>query len=247
MADSVRQASIGSGRSRIGSQAHAKNRMPSTPPNLAKPKEVYVTIRTMATGPYLVANLSRAVIQCVGYAKPASTFWHLPEILDTDEEPFRHVERVTQDFPESPPATAAALRYRLGQRILKTFEQAVDRGDIEQIEASVNSWLSSVRPASEAFVDHARRLDQLGQTDAALDLIFSQVDELLVAGDYQRVDVLLASVPANELSMDLLLGLLAVTLPARSRLTQRATFYSTVEMVLRERGHLKEGLLAGLE
>ncbi len=61
------------------------------------------------------------------------------------------------------------------------------------------------------------------------------------------LDTIFEQVQTDNLSADMLLGLLTATLPARSRLSCRKTFFSEVEMVLRDRGEFKDGLLTGLE
>jgi hypothetical protein len=106
---------------------------------------------------------------------------------------------------------------------------------------------SVTRPATESFVDHAQRLDKLGQTDAALDIIFDQIDEQLLAGKFPQVNDLLAKTSPDTLSVDLLLGILTATLPAKGRLANRRGFYERVQNALQMRGQLKEGLLVGLE
>lgn len=102
-------------------------------------------------------------------------------------------------------------------------------------------------PRREGFLDRASRLEKRGQLDAALDLVYDQIDEKLSSGSLDQMDRLLANVDPESLSTDLLLGLLTATLPARSRLPARNRFYREVERVLRNRPEWEEGLLAGLE
>jgi len=97
------------------------------------------------------------------------------------------------------------------------------------------------------FIGRAGQLDRRGQTDAALDLIYDQIDTLLRSGDLPRIDAVLQRADVNSLSTDLLLGLLTATLPARTRLASRRGFFNRVEAVLRKRGDWEDGLLNGLE
>jgi len=97
------------------------------------------------------------------------------------------------------------------------------------------------------FVDRANKLDERGQTDAALDLIYDQVDALLRSGDFAQVDVVLDKVDVGSVSPDLLLGLLTATLPARTRLASRRAFFRRVEEKLKRREDWADNLLAGLE
>lgn len=110
-------------------------------------------------------------------------------------------------------------------------------------------WKSSrIRKACRtSFLENADRLDKRGQTDAALDIIFDQMDEMLLAGEFDQVDRILAEVIPGSFSVELLLGLLTVTLPAKNRLRNRAPFFERVRQSLYERGETDEGLLVGLD
>jgi hypothetical protein len=97
------------------------------------------------------------------------------------------------------------------------------------------------------FLARACRLEKLGQVDAALDLVYDQIDEMLNTGKLEQVNRLLANAEVGSLSADVLLGLLTVTLPARSKLPARGPFFQEVAKVLKHRQELEEGLLVGLE
>lgn len=97
------------------------------------------------------------------------------------------------------------------------------------------------------FLKQAQRLDGLGQTDVALDLIYDQIDERFRLGKFAEVDQMLANLDVTVYSIDLLLGVLTASLPGRSRLLNRPAFFSKVQETLRQRGELEEGLLTGLE
>lgn len=103
------------------------------------------------------------------------------------------------------------------------------------------------RSPSEGFLQRAMRLEKQGAVDAALDLVYDQVDGMLKTGRFDQVNRLLSMVEAESLSLDLLLGLLTVTLPARSKLPDRGRLFSGAETALKKRGQWEEGLLAGLE
>jgi hypothetical protein len=93
----------------------------------------------------------------------------------------------------------------------------------------------------------AQRLDRRGRTDAALDLIYDQVDEWLHRPQFDRLDSILANLPVADLSIHLLLGILTATLPAIRRLDSRTRLFQEIERVLKDRGDYEEGLLVGLE
>jgi hypothetical protein len=97
------------------------------------------------------------------------------------------------------------------------------------------------------FLERAERLERSGNIDAALDIIYDQINWRLKEQKFYETDQLLQNVNVAEYSVDLLLGLLTATLPARSKLRSRAQFFSEVEAVLKERGQWEDNLLVGLE
>lgn len=122
----------------------------------------------------------------------------------------------------------------------------------QSVRLAADEWFSTRSECcgdatAESFFDRARRLDQRGQTDAALDIIFDQIDEMLLAGEFDRVDQLLIEIMPGDFSVDLLLGLLTATLPAKNRLSNREAFFERVAQTLHDRGEAKDGLLVGLD
>jgi hypothetical protein len=93
----------------------------------------------------------------------------------------------------------------------------------------------------------ASRLERAGHRNAAMDLLYDKSDELMRTGQFEGLDMILQRLHAGELPVDVLLGLLTATLPAKSRLPSRAEFFTATERILRERGEYEEGLLTGLE
>lgn len=100
---------------------------------------------------------------------------------------------------------------------------------------------------SAIFISIADLMDKRGKSDAALDVIYSNINYYLTQGRIEMVDSLLRILDPATLSVDLLLGLLTATLPARYVLPSRAQFFSAVQNELKKRGEWEEGLLTGLE
>jgi len=99
----------------------------------------------------------------------------------------------------------------------------------------------------EPFVARARRLDEHRRTEAALDLIYDAVDQLMRDNQFERLDSMLVQTRVDDLSVDILLGILTATLPAKTRLPSRVAFFLAVEQLLKRRGDYEQGLLTGLE
>jgi hypothetical protein len=99
----------------------------------------------------------------------------------------------------------------------------------------------------EAFVLHADRLDRAGHRNAAMDLLYDRVDEMMRNGQLDLLEAVFQRAPVRKLSIDVLLALLTSTLPVRSRVASRPLFFATARESLIERGEYEEGLLTGLE
>src|SRR5205085_1635394 len=98
-------------------------------------------------------------------------------------------------------------------------------------------------PATESFVARANRLDRHGHRNAAMDLLYDHIDELMHTGHFEALDTILQRVSVRELSVDVLLGVLTATLPAKSRLSSRVELFRQTEAMLKEHGEWEEGLL----
>ena len=107
--------------------------------------------------------------------------------------------------------------------------------------------LSASGGAPESFVQRASRLDQAGHQDAALDLLYDGIDELMRCGEFEQLDAVLARLAPTALSTNLLLGVLTATLPSRRSLPARRAILPVIEQALRSRGDYAEGLLTGLD
>ena len=103
------------------------------------------------------------------------------------------------------------------------------------------------RHSAEGFLDRARRLDHSGHTDAALDLIYENVNGKLSRGRFNEVNSVLETTEPMSLSVDLMLGLLTSTLPAKTKLPSRGTFFQRSEAAIKGLNEWEDGLLTGLE
>ena len=80
-----------------------------------------------------------------------------------------------------------------------------------------------------------------------MDLIYDRVDELMREGRFQILDEILSHIRVNKMTVDVLLGLLTATLPAKKKLPSRPSFFREAERSIKDRGELEEGLLTGLD
>ena len=143
------------------------------------------------------------------------------------------------------------------------LSESADDSDLDLYEEDCFVWPRCIVPARrnidtlqilltrarhlENFVERAVRLDKSGKTDAALDLIYDNVDSLLSNGKYEELDLMLKNVDADLLPTDILLGLLTATLPAKTKLPSRSIFFRLTEMQIKTRAEWEEGILTGLE
>lgn len=158
--------------------------------------------------------------------------------IDPDEV----VRFVTDGGRDAVIRVVAALRGKPGvDEVLHTLAEAVQEARATEPAAVQRG------PVPESFISRAARLDVQGYTDDALDLIYDAVDELLRNGQFAKLDALLVAVPVPEYSVDILLGILTATLPAKSQLPSRTSLMESTRESLVDRGEYTEGLLTGLE
>ncbi len=94
---------------------------------------------------------------------------------------------------------------------------------------------------------NAHKLDASGNTDEALDSVYDEIDELLRSGEFETVDIALCYLRDMDLSLNIALGVLTSTLPAKSKLTFRSRLTRQVRNSLLSQGLDADSLLSGLE
>lgn len=221
-------------------------------PSPAARKELFVTIRTLAGGDFLSANLSREVVQIVRQSQ--SDAWQ------NELEEFSFQENSWQNELEESSFQENSWQGETGEResdlplltsrLASILYDAECEGRLPEVIDSFGKMVAEIAKGGEtawSFLDHARRLDGRSQTDTALDIIFDQVDEMLLAGEFDRVNQLLIDTTTDEFSVELLLGILTATLPAKDRLPNRCEFFGRVVQTLQSRGEFKDRLLVGLD
>lgn len=215
---------------------------------LVEPKELYIEISSSANWARVVPNLSRAVLENVcQYEMGVSSdkYDELPRVMR--DGPDVSVPRV-DDIPHHERPLLDQVRNRLATLLRDAEHQgrlSAFNDRLNELFADAPIDRSETTPA--AFLDLARRLDKSGQTDAALDIVFDQIDEMLLAGKFKKVNQLLVDTETDNYSVELLLGILTATLPAKNQLQDRAEFYKRTARTLHSRGELQEGLLVGLD
>jgi hypothetical protein len=88
----------------------------------------------------------------------------------------------------------------------------------------------------------------LDRSDEAIDVLFREVDGMLLAGEFERCDQFLQIVDLSRLDTELIVGVLSVTLKASDKLPSRAEFFRRVSERFRDLPTGRAaGLLRGLE
>jgi hypothetical protein len=213
-----------------------------------EPKELFVVVQLLGSGQCLIPNIGRAVAQTVQAYRDAV-------------EDLTRIRSFTKAWMGEFSGSAAAPKPLLGggrdspqellRRLAAAYCQAEENGTADELKAGIVRAISlstkATPPEPEDFLDRARRLDQRGRTDAALDIVYDQIDEMLLAGKVGEVDQRLANADTSRYSVDLLLALLTITLAAKPHLPSRAVFFTRADATLRARGEWEESLLVGLE
>ena len=107
--------------------------------------------------------------------------------------------------------------------------------------------LTMPSPVSLQWLKEAIQLDEAGDYESAIDIIYDYIDDLLLEGEFIKVNTILKQVDTNILSEDLLVAFLSITLAAKQHLTARSNLFTRVEKTLKERNQYVKELLAGLE
>jgi hypothetical protein len=201
-------------------------------------KQIYATTQQMASDYFEAANISRHVVTIVRHIMPTTPkFDEFVDVVDLADHEVASIKVV--------------LEAELFRSLNESLRLALRQGNAKEFVERVTRFLAKEKVEAESpvvsFLEQAKRLAQRGQIDSALDIIYDQVDELLLAGEFHQVDDLLASATPEQLSIDLLLALLTSTLPAKSKLSNRSAFFRRVEDALQSRGELRDGLLIGLD
>lgn len=77
-------------------------------------------------------------------------------------------------------------------------------------------------------------LENSGQLIPALDIIFDTIDDMLIAQQFDEVDIILDTAHRLDLSHDLILGFLVITLPAKDKLKNRVKLFTRMGSVSKE-------------
>jgi hypothetical protein len=80
-----------------------------------------------------------------------------------------------------------------------------------------------------------------------LDLIYNIIDILLHENKFDECALILENLDVERYSIDILIGVLTATLPARSKIGGRSIFFHRVETELRKRNAYEPSILSGLE
>ena len=93
----------------------------------------------------------------------------------------------------------------------------------------------------------AIELSRGGKQDESLDVIFDNIDEMLLRGEFEECDSVLSTMPVNQLSNAQLITVLTATLAAKIELQNRGNFVRQVHSVLESRDSDADLLVRGLE
>lgn len=170
------------------------------------------------------------------------------EVLNADFDPDALVNLIISGGRSSAVDFWQRLEAELSPNVLGTIAGSIRSAIAAKLGSTFDKPFHEIGGGQpESFVERAQRLDSFGQTDAALDLIYDSIDELMRESLFSELDHVLSQVPVRRTSTDVLIGLLTATLPARTKLQNRGQLFRDVERELRERGEMEDNLLTGLE
>lgn len=137
----------------------------------------------------------------------------------------------------------------VGHPIKTYFEVAAEQLEKPLIRAALteNSLEKRHPNVLDDFLQPVVSLEKCGHVDAALDVLYDRIDGLLKIKRFSALDELLQQAKPDQMSVDVILGLLTASLPAKTKLSARPRFFEEAEASLKKRADWEEGLLAGLE
>jgi hypothetical protein len=133
--------------------------------------------------------------------------------------------------------------YWLGEEPNSSYVSEV----IDNVIESVPGYTCPFDSIQVGFLNNAIVMDRQGNIRASLALIYRRVEEMMREPMLEALDEEIASVPAEEMGTDVLLGLLTATLPAKRKLPSRPQLFRSTRQIMKKRGHLEPGVLDGLE
>jgi hypothetical protein len=93
-------------------------------------------------------------------------------------------------------------------------------------------------------------LVEQAETDAAVDILYECIDDLLLAGQFEDIDTLFTCIDLTKLNTEMILAILSVTAAGSKVLSERLSFGARARARLIELGHTGdklEQLLTGLK
>lgn len=98
-----------------------------------------------------------------------------------------------------------------------------------------------------AWINEAIDLANRGDVERSLDVIFDNIDEMLLSSKFDECSKLLEFLAVDRFTNEQLLTILTATLPAKALLPARAAFLAKVTTTISERGAEAADLLVGLD
>jgi hypothetical protein len=97
-----------------------------------------------------------------------------------------------------------------------------------------------------AWFDTAMSLERAGYLCSALDCLYLNIDTLLRSGQFSTIDDLVRRLEPNKLSIDFMIGILALTRPASEEIPSREQFFERAWNAVESRQRSARELLGGL-
>jgi hypothetical protein len=180
-------------------------------------------------------------------ARPAHRWLDEPTgIALKDEDCFQQINKsISSCLQMTSPMDGLAKVLSLQECLSHQMDHAVRCADF-LLQRAATQDPQALLPAAEDWVSKAIELSSAGKKDQSLDVIFDNIDEMLLRSRFEACDSVLAKLPLNQLSNAQLITVLTATLAAKERLRNREHFFEQVRSILIERDSEVELLLRGL-
>lgn len=112
--------------------------------------------------------------------------------------------------------------------------------DKEMIEAQLSAGAISIKELKEMQKSAVEFKSNASLSDGDIDWVYDCFDELLLSHQYELCDRIIQKSDAGRCSVDLLLAIATITLPAKSKLPSRHKFLENI--ILTHRDLILDGL-----
>jgi len=108
--------------------------------------------------------------------------------------------------------------------------------------------INKTKPILNIWLSHIYDLIKINKIDDAIDILFSQIDNRLLKGEFKQCDEILKSINLQKVNITFMICVLAITSPAKDKLLYRKELFENIKNIINQKDPQRcSRLLNGLE